>query len=323
MRRADDGLPMTEDGAARSSPSPAVGFPPSAVARPLDAMAAAVAVVLCLSWGFNQVAVKLALPEIPPLIQAAFRSTFGALIVVAWARARGVKLMEPDGTLIPGIVAGILFGLEFLLIYRGLVWTSASRASLFIYTAPFVVVIGARWLLPGDRFDRWQWTGLLLSFAGMLVAFGVPTPGGDRYQLIGDLMLVLAGAAWAATTLLIKASRLVRVSYEKMLLYQLIVSAPMLALCAQAFGERVVEPPSAVALGSLLYQTVWVVAVTFLAWFALIQRYSASRLSVFTFLTPLFGIAAGHMVLGDPLTPAFALAALLVLAGLVLVNRPR
>jgi drug/metabolite transporter (DMT)-like permease len=323
MRRADDGPPMTEDGAARSSPSRAVGFPPSAVARPLDAMAAAVAVVLCLSWGFNQVAVKLALPEIPPLIQAAFRSTFGALIVVAWARARGVKLMEPDGTLIPGIVAGILFGLEFLLIYRGLVWTSASRASLFIYTAPFVVVIGARWLLPGDRFDRWQWTGLLLSFAGMLVAFGVPTPGGDRYQLIGDLMLVLAGAAWAATTLLIKATRLVRVSYEKMLLYQLIVSAPMLALCAQVFGERVVEPPSAVALGSLLYQTVWVVAVTFLAWFALIQRYSASRLSVFTFLTPLFGIAAGHMVLGDPLTPAFALAALLVVAGLVLVNRPR
>ena len=314
---------MTEDGAARSSPSPAVGFPPSTVARPLDAMAALVAVVLCLSWGFNQVAVKLALPEVPPLIQAAFRSTFGALIVVAWARARGVKLMEPEGTLIPGIAAGILFGLEFLLIYRGLVWTSASRASLFIYTAPFVVVIGARWLLPGDRFDRWQWTGLLLSFAGMLVAFGVPTPGGDRYQLIGDLMLVLAGAAWAATTLLIKATRLVRVSYEKILLYQLIVSAPMLALCAQIFGERVVEPPSAVALGSLLYQTVWVVAVTFLAWFALIQRYSASRLSVFTFLTPLFGIAAGHMVLGDPLTPAFALAALLVVAGLVLVNRPR
>jgi len=314
---------MTEDGAARSSPSPAVGFPPSTVARPLDAMAALVAVVLCLSWGFNQVAVKLALPEVPPLIQAAFRSTFGALIVVAWARARGVKLMEPEGTLIPGIAAGILFGLEFLLIYRGLVWTSASRASLFIYTAPFVVVIGARWLLPGDRFDRWQWTGLLLSFAGMLVAFGVPTPGGDRYQLIGDLVLVLAGAAWAATTLLIKATRLVRVSYEKILLYQLIVSAPMLALCAQIFGERVVEPPSAVALGSLLYQTVWVVAVTFLAWFALIQRYSASRLSVFTFLTPLFGIAAGHMVLGDPLTPAFALAALLVVAGLVLVNRPR
>ena len=323
MRGGDDGAPTAEDGRQAASPAAAVDRASAAVGRPLDAVAAALVLLLCLSWGFNQVAVKLALPEIPPLIQAAFRSTFGALIVVAWARARGVKLMEPDGSLVPGLIAGALFGLEFLLIYRGLVWTSASRASLFIYTAPFIVVIGARWLLPGDRFDRSQWAGLLLSFAGMVVAFGVPTPGGNPNELIGDLMLVLAGAAWAATTLVIKATRLVQVSYEKTLLYQLIVSAPMLALCAQIADERVVEPPSAVALGSLLYQTVWVVAVTFLAWFALIQRYSASRLSAFTFLTPLFGIAAGHVVLGDPLTPAFALAAGLVVAGLVLVNRPR
>jgi drug/metabolite transporter (DMT)-like permease len=294
-----------------------------AVARPLDAAAAALAVALCLSWGFNQVAVKLALPEIPPLIQAAFRSTFGALIVVAWARMRGVKLMAADGTLVPGIIAGVLFGLEFLLIYRGLLWTSASRASLFIYTAPFIVVIGSRWFLPGDRFDRWQWIGLLLSFAGIAVAFGVPTPGGGAEELIGDLMMVLAGAAWAATTLVIKATSLVRASYEKVLLYQLIVSAPMLALCAQIFGERVAEPPSAIAVGSLLYQTLWVASFTFLAWFALIQRYSASRLSAFTFLTPLFGVAAGHVVLGDPLTAAFAVAVALVVAGLVLVNRPR
>ncbi len=300
-----------------------MGSAKDAVARPLDAAAAALAVALCLSWGFNQVAVKLALPEIPPLIQAAFRSTFGALIVVAWARMRGVKLMEADGTLVPGVIAGVLFGLEFLLIYRGLVWTSASRASLFIYTAPFIVVIGARWFLPGDHFDRWQWVGLLLSFAGIAVAFGVPTPGGGTQQVIGDLMMVLAGVAWAATTLVIKATSLVRASYEKVLLYQLIVSAPMLALCAQIFGERVAEPPSAIAAGSLLYQTLWVASFTFLAWFALIQRYSASRLSAFTFLTPLFGVAAGHVVLGDPLTPAFAVAVALVVAGLVLVNRPR
>jgi drug/metabolite transporter (DMT)-like permease len=291
--------------------------------RPLDTGAAALAVALCLSWGFNQVAIKLALPEIPPLIQAAFRSTVGTLIVVAWARSRGVKLMEPDGTLIPGIVAGLLFGLEFILIFRGLIWTDASRASLFIYTAPFFVVIGSRWLVPGDHFDRWQWLGLLLSFAGIVVAVGVPVPGAHAWALVGDLMLVLAGAAWGATTLVIKGSSLARASYEKTLFYQLIVSAPMLALCAQLIGERVVAAPSAVAVGSLVYQTVWISAVTYLAWFALIQRYSASRLSAFTFLTPLFGVAAGHLVLGEPLTPAFAAAVVLVVGGLVLVNRPR
>jgi drug/metabolite transporter (DMT)-like permease len=295
----------------------------SPVARPLDAAAMALVLALCVSWGFNQVAVKLALPDIPPLIQAAFRSTFGTFLLLGWMRLRGVKLMESDGTLVPGIVAGLLFAFEFMLIFRGLVLTSASRASLFIYTAPFFVVIGARWFLPGDRFGRSQWLGLVLSFAGMVVAFGVPAPGADMRTLIGDLMLLLAGAAWGATTLVVKATSLVRAPYEKTLLYQLIVSAPVLALGAEVLGERVVEEPSALAVGSLLYQTLLIVGVTYLAWFALIQRYSASRLSAFTFLTPLFGVAAGHLVLGDPITPGFALAVALVVAGLVLVNRPR
>lgn len=295
----------------------------SPVSRPLDGAATALVIVLCLSWGFNQVAIKLALPEIPPLIQAAFRSTFGALVVVLWARSRGVNLMDADGTLVPGIAAGLLFALEFILIFRGLMWTDASRASLFIYTAPFFVVIGSRWLLPGDRFDRWQWLGLLLSFAGMAVAFGVPIPGADPRALLGDLMLVGAGLAWGATTLVIKASSLARASYEKTLLYQLIVSAPVLALCAQLAGERVAATPSMLATGSLIYQTFWIVGFSYLAWFALVLRYSASRLSAFTFLTPIFGVAAGHLVLGEPLTPGFVLAVALVVAGLVLVNRPR
>ncbi len=128
---------------------------------------------------------------------------------------------------------------------------------------------------------------------------------------------------WAATTLVIKASALARASPEKTMLYQLAVSAPLLALGALAFGEKVTAMPSALALGSLAYQTFWVVSVTFVIWFALVVRYSANRLSVFTFLTPLFGVAAGYLVLGDPLTPGFVLAAAMVAAGIVLVNRPR
>lgn len=323
MRRVEEEARALEDAATRSRQFSASRPAVSAVARPLDAAAAALAVVLCVSWGFNQVAVKLALPEIPPLVQAAFRSTTGTLLPLVWIRVRGVNLTARDGSLVPGLVAGLLFGIEFLLIYRGLALTSASRASLFLYTAPFFVVIGARWCLPGDRFGRSQWAGLLLSFAGLVVAFGMPTPGGDWRTLAGDLMLVLAGAAWAATTLVIKATKLVHAAYEKTLLYQLIVSAPLLALCAELSGERVVEMPSALAVASLFYQTLWIGGVTYLAWFALIQRYSASRLSAFTFLAPLCGVAAGYLVMGDPLTPGFAVAVALVVAGLVLVNRPR
>jgi drug/metabolite transporter (DMT)-like permease len=291
-------------------------------ARPLDTVGAAAVIVLCLSWGFNQVAVKLAFPDVPPLVQAAIRSAGAAAIVALWSHARGIALTKRDGTLVPGLVAGALFGLEFILIYRGLLWTTATRAVLFIYLAPFFVVIGARWFLPADRFNLTQWTGLALSFGGMVLAFGMPTPALDPRQAIGDVMMVAAAAAWAATTLVIKASALNRIAAEKTMLYQLVVSAPMFAIGAALFGERVTSVPSWLALGSLAYQTIWVVSVTFVVWFALIQRYSASRLSAFTFLTPLFGVAAGHLVLREPLTPAFAAAVALVVAGLVLVNRP-
>jgi drug/metabolite transporter (DMT)-like permease len=297
--------------------------PPSPSSRPLDATAIAVTIGLCLSWGFNNVAIKLAIHDIPPLIQSSARSLIAALLVGAWTQARGIPLFKRDGTLWAGILAGILFALEFLLIYRGLVWTTATRGVLFIYLAPFFVVIGSRWLVPGDHFHLSQWLGLLLSFVGIVIAFGLPTPAADPRQVLGDLMLVGGAAAWAATTLTIKASALNRISAEKTLLYQLVVSAPLLGLGAIVSSERITAMPSAVALGAFAYQTIYVVSITFTIWFALVVRYSAARLSVFTFLAPLFGVAAGHLVLGEPLTPAFAVAVALVAAGLLLVNRPR
>jgi drug/metabolite transporter (DMT)-like permease len=291
--------------------------------RPLDPLAIALTVALCLIWGFNQVAVKLAIHDIPPLIQCLIRSVVATVLVLAWTQFRGIPLFKRDGTLAAGVVAGVLFALEFLLIYRGLLYTTATRAVLFLYTAPFLVVLGARWLVKGDHFHLMQWFGMALSFAGIVIAFGLPTPAADPHQMLGDVMMVGAAVAWAATTLVIKVSRLNQVSSEKTMLYQLVVSVPLLAAGVLVFGEHIDATPSAVALGALAYQAVWVVCVTYMAWFALIVRYSASRLSSFTFLTPLFGVVAGHMVLNEPLSPPFALAVALVAIGLVLVNRPR
>jgi drug/metabolite transporter (DMT)-like permease len=296
---------------------------PSPSSRPLDALAIAAVVALCVCWGFNNVAIKLAIHDIPPLIQSSSRSLLAAMLVGGWCRARGIPLFKRDGTLTAGVLAGLLFALEFLLIYRGLVWTTVTRGTLFLYLAPFFVAIGSRWLIPGDQIHLPQWLGLLLSFVGMVIAFGLPTPAISSHQALGDIMLVGAALAWAATTLLIKVTPLNRISPEKTLLYQLVVSAPLLGIGALFFGEHIDAVPSAVALGSFVYQTVWVVSVTFVVWFALIVRYSAARLSAFTFLTPLCGVTAGHLVLNEPLTPPFAIAVVLVAAGLVLVNRPR
>jgi hypothetical protein len=117
----------------------------------LDAAAVLAVTACCASWGVNQVAIKIANAGISPVLQVGLRSAFALVLVFAWARARGVRLFERDRTLWSGIVAGLLFGLEFVLMYVGLMHTTASRGVVLLYLAPFVVAFGAHYLIPGDR----------------------------------------------------------------------------------------------------------------------------------------------------------------------------
>jgi drug/metabolite transporter (DMT)-like permease len=289
--------------------------------RALTPGAVAWMLMLCLSWGFNQVAVKLALPDVPPMLQALIRSggALPVLLLIAWLR--GVRLFERDGTLGPGLFAGLLFGVEFVLLFHGLKLTSASRAVVFLYGAPFFVAFGSYQFL-GERLRASQWGGLALSFIGVALAIGVPQADVDASVLLGDLLVVGAGALWAATTLVVKATPLLQAPPEKALGYQLAVSVPILGVSAWISGETLTRLPGPLALSLMAYQTIWVVGLTFLIWFALVKTYSASKLSAFSFITPLFGVVAGYVILHDTLTPIFGVAAVLVMAGLYLVNRP-
>jgi drug/metabolite transporter (DMT)-like permease len=289
--------------------------------RPLSPGAVALMLMLCLSWGFNQIAVKLALPDIPPMLQGMIRSAGALPVLLLIARFRGVKMFAADGTLGAGLFAGLLFGIEFVLIFRGLLLTSASRAVVFLYTAPFFVALGSYQFL-GERLRASQWGGLGLSFAGVALAIGVPQADVDANVLLGDLMIVGGGALWAATTLVVKATSLLRAPPEKALGYQVALSIPILGLAAWISGETLTRVPGPLALSLMAYQAVWVVGLTFLLWFGLVKTYSASKLSAFTFITPLFGVVASYVILHDTLTLAFGAAAILVIAGLYLVNRP-
>ena len=289
--------------------------------RPLSPVAIALMLILCISWGFNQIAVKLALPDIPAMMQATFRSigALPVLLIVGWIR--GVKFFERDGSFWPGVLAGILFSFEFVLIYQGLRFTTASRAVVFLYTAPFFVALGSFRLL-GERLRASQWTGLALSFAGVALAIGVPQANVDSSVLFGDLMIVGGGALWGATTVIAKGTKLRLAAPEKALGYQVAISIPILAAAAWLSGEKLTHVPGPLAISVVTYQAIWIVGLTFTIWFALVQAYSASKLSAFTFITPLFGVVASYLIMHDQLTPAFGAAAILVIAGLYLVNRP-
>jgi drug/metabolite transporter (DMT)-like permease len=277
--------------------------------------------MLCVTWGFNQIAVKLVLPDIPPMLQATLRSTGALPVLMLIGSLRGVKFFERDGTLRAGLLAGLMFGIEFVLIYQGLRFTSASRAAVFLYTAPFFVALGSHQLL-GERLSTTQWGGLALSFLGVALAIGVPQADVDARVLLGDLMIVGGGALWAATTLVAKGTNLRFAAPEKALGYQVALSIPILALVAWLSGETITHTPGPLALSLMVFQAVWVVGTTFTLWFALVKAYSASKLSAFTFITPLFGVVASYFIMHDTPTLAFGAAALLVIAGLFLVNRP-
>jgi len=291
-----------------------------AVRKALDARAFSLMLGLTALWGFQQVAIKLTAPDISLVMQAGLRSVIATALLLAWAQWRGTPLFGRDGTLGAGIAAGLLFGGEFIFIYGGLEHTAASRMVVFIYLAPVLTALGLHWLVPGEKLVRTQWAGVLVAFAGIALAFGDGFAAA-RGSLLGDGFGLIAAFLWAATTVLIRATGLARISAAKTLFYQLAVSAPMLLLASVLLGEKGVVALTPLALASLAYQGAIVAFASYLAWFWLLTRYLAARLAVFSFLTPLFGVLFGVLILSEPLTPSFIGAALLVGAGIVLVNR--
>lgn len=290
--------------------------------KDLDGRATGLMLVLCLIWGLQQVVLKAAAPDIAPLLQIALRSGVAALLVWLLMRRRGETLAPGDGTWRPGLLVGFLFALEFLLVGEGLRHTSAAHMVVFLYTAPIFVALGLHWRLPAERLGALQWVGIALAFAGVVVAFfwrAPPTGAAAAVTLWGDFLALLAGIAWAATTVVVRLSSLARISATRTLLYQLAAAFVLLTLAAVALGQTEIRP-TPLAWGSLAFQSLVVSFASYLAWFWLLRHYLASRLGVFSFMTPLFGMAFGIWLLDEPLEPGFLAGAALVLAGIALVS---
>lgn len=279
--------------------------------------------VLAVLWGTNMAMVKLAAGQLPPIFQAGLRSALAAACLLAWMRYRRIPVFPNRVVTGHGLVLGMMFGLEFGLLYPGMMLTSVARSYLLLYTSPFFVAVGAHFWLPGDRLTRLKTTGLLLAFAGLVVLFAQGLGGFSARALLGDVLSLMAGALWGATTLYLKRFLGQRALAVQTLFYQLFFSAPPLLV-----ASLILENPSTASLTgfgafSLFYQSVIVAFVSYLAWFVLILRYPASLVQAFTFFTPVAGVLiSGVWLLGEPVSLRLFLALLLTSLGLFLVNRP-
>lgn len=254
-------------------------------------------------------------------MQAGIRSIIAVSLLTVWMHIKQIRPFEKDGSLFPGIMAGLLFSIEFVCIYWGLSYTSASRAVIFIYIAPFVVALGVHYLIPNEKLTTLQIVGMIMAFTGVVVAFGEGfTVLGDE-QWIGDLACIAAAIFWGATTVLIRVSKLSGIAPSRTLYYQLLVSAVFLPLASIIMGEDGITDMNTLIVSSLLFQGIIIAFASYLTWFWLIAHYPAAKLSAYTFFTPLFGVLCGVFFLNEAFTAGVLIALILVASGIYLVNK--
>ena len=287
----------------------------------LDTLAITLLVACCAFWGLQQILIKATVAEVPPIWQASIRMVGAVALLWLWCVWRRVPLFQRDGTLPGGLLAGALFAGEFCCIYLGLQNTTASRLTVFLYTSPFwVALFLPRWA-PSERLRGLQWVGLALAFGGVVLAFSESFGHTSATQLRGDVLALIAGMLWGLTTLTLRATKLATASAEKTLFYQVAVTAAICPFLSLALGERWSFDYSAQAWTSIGVQTVIGAFASYLTWMWLLRHYPATKMSSFTFLTPLFALVFGVVLLAEPITPQLVLALAGVGLGILLVNR--
>jgi drug/metabolite transporter (DMT)-like permease len=288
----------------------------------MDAFGAGLLIGFNVLLGLNQALVKLVNAGFSPVFQAGLRSACAFLPVLLYALWARKRLSITDGTLGPGLMNGLLFSGEFCLLFLALDLTTVSRVSLFFYTMPLWVAVGAHFLIAGERLNGRKVLGLVVAFAGISLALiagdSAEAAADNRWQ--GDLLALIASLCWAAIALLARTTRLAETSPEMNLLYQLAVSAIIVIPLAFWLGDTVREPTPAI-LGMFAFQVIVIVAIGFVIWFWILSVYPATNMASFSLLTPVFGIFFGWLIFDDALSLPFFGALFLVGAGLVLVNR--
>lgn len=280
-------------------------------------------VLLSSLWGLNAITIRAVSVDMPPLLAAGLRGLVALACLVPWGLLRGHRLVFRGMQARHGIAAGLLFGAEFCLFYPGARFTSGGHVAIYMNTAPFFVAVGAHYLLVGERMTPRRWLGLVLAFTGIVVLFSDELLVRQSGYWKGDLLVIAGAVAWALTTLYIKRFMVQNMNGFELLYVQIGVSTPLLLALGLLPGPAVLGQITALGAAIVLFQGTVIVFFSYLAWMTVLRIYPASAAQSFTFLTPVWGVALGALVLDERVTAGTFVAIALVGVGLWLVNRPR
>ncbi|WP_284372347.1 DMT family transporter [Sulfitobacter pacificus] len=284
----------------------------------MDAFGAAALIAFALHLAFNQVVIKVTAGGFGPVFQAGLRSAGAVVVLFLWMRLRGVSFSVPRAAWVGGIASGLFFTLEFICLFVALDITTVSRASVIFYSMPVWLSLIAHVLFPGERLTPVKIAGLVLAMSGVAVALA--DRSGGSVSWMGDLLALTAAFCWAAIVICVRSTPLSTVPPAQQLMFQVLVSAPILLILAPLFGPllRDVAP---IHLAGLLFQIIAIASLGFLVWFWLMSIYPASSVASFSFLSPVFSVILGWLLLSEDVAPSVWGALVLVASGIYLINR--
>ena len=286
----------------------------------VDAFGAVALIGFSALLGFNQVVIRVVNEGLQPVFFAGLRS-FGAVFCIwLWfvLRRRSVGLERKD--LGPGLLIGLFFAAEFLLLFNALDLTTVTRVSVIFYTMPVWMALFAHFLIPGETLTRIKLFGQLSAFGGVVIAILWRGDGSGEASLLGDMLALASAFCWAGIALIARTG-LKHTAADRQLMWQILVSAPILLLAAPFFGP-LVRDLQPIHLWGLAFQIVIIASFGYALWLWLLSIYPAASVAAFSFLSPIFGVFFGWAFLDEKLGAPILVALGMVAFGLYLINRP-
>ncbi len=287
-----------------------------------DAGIIALVLLLAMLWGGNSVAIKIGLEDFPPLMLAGLRFIIGIAAVTGWALFQRVRIRMEPGEFVPLIYISFIFFIQIIALNVGTHYTTSSRSIVLNSTYPLFTTLLAHFMVRGDRLTVLKTLGILLAFVGVTVTYMESLNLASRDYLIGDTVVLASGALLGLRVVTTKV--LVQSIHPyRLLIWSMLFSLPWFFILSLIFEQGWEYQVSLSSVTAILYQGLVVAGFCFVAWTSILRHYRASRLVVLFFVTPLFGVVLSNVLLGETLGFELISGAVLVAAGIYLVNRTK
>ena len=278
-------------------------------------------ILLAALWGPSFLFIKVAVAEIPPLTLVAGRVGIAALVLLATLWLQGGSLPKSRQLWKHFAVVGFFSNaLPFVLFSWGELHIDSALAAILNGTTPLFTMVLAHFFIADDRLTPVKVAGALLGFGGLALLIAPSLLGGVQATTLG-LLAATAAAASYGIAIVYTRQHLRGLPPLVGPVSQLIMASVYIVPLALIFEQPYRLPmPSWAAAGSLLALAVFGTAVAFILYYRLLERTSATYVSMVTYVAPVFGLALGVVVLAErPAWNAYAGCAL-ILAGVMIVN---